>query len=120
MIKKTTVTYEAAPTAIFPERFSFIFLANILSAAAKNVEVLPPLLHRIATHHAGKSGSHGSLISPLRSFVSTTFQRISASCDRKAAELQSSAESHESCRAKNHARSEERRVGKECRSRWSP
>jgi hypothetical protein len=49
MIKKTTATYEAAPTAIFSETFGFIFLANILSAAAKNVEVFPSLLRRIAT-----------------------------------------------------------------------
>ncbi|HEY4256216.1 MAG TPA: hypothetical protein VGM66_03275 [Candidatus Udaeobacter sp.] len=40
MIKKTTATYA----------FSFIFLANILSEAAKNVEVFPPLLRRIATN----------------------------------------------------------------------
>ena len=55
MIKKTTVTYKAAPTAIFSETFSFIFLANILSAAAKNGEVFPPLLRRIATNQAGKN-----------------------------------------------------------------
>jgi hypothetical protein len=35
--------------------FSFIFLANLLSAAAKNVEVFPPLLRRIATNQAGKN-----------------------------------------------------------------
>ncbi|MGH7982113.1 MAG: hypothetical protein ACREFF_03080 [Candidatus Udaeobacter sp.] len=45
MIKKTTATYA----------FSFIFLANILSEAAKNVEVFPPLLRRIATNQAGKN-----------------------------------------------------------------
>ena len=55
MIKKTTVTYEAAPTAIFSETFSFIFVAHILKAAAKNVEVFPSLLRRIATNQAGKN-----------------------------------------------------------------
>jgi hypothetical protein len=35
--------------------FSFIFFANILSAAAKNVEVSPPLLRRIAADQAGKN-----------------------------------------------------------------
>ena len=77
MIKKTTATYT----------FSFIFFANILSEAAKNVEVFPQLLRRIATNQAGKtlrhsryngpedwneSGTHGSLKSPVCSCVSIT------------------------------------------------
>jgi hypothetical protein len=86
MIKKTTVTYEAAPTAIFSETFSFIFqeyskrsrekCRGFLRCCAASPPTKPGKTLRYSCYNGSEdwneSGTQGSLKSPLCSFVSIT------------------------------------------------